>query len=77
MSKIVFDPKILGGKPIIKGTRISVEFILELLSSGMNIDEILKEYPHLKKNDVLEAISYAAITIKNEDIVFLNKPIKG
>jgi len=58
MGKIVFDPKILGGKPIIKGTRISVEFILELLSSGMNIDEILKEYPHLKKNDVLEAVSY-------------------
>ncbi len=77
MSKIVFDPKILGGKPIIKGTRISVEFILELLSSGMGIDEILEEYPHLKKEDVLEAISYAAQTIKHEDILFLNKAVKG
>lgn len=76
MSKIVFDPKILGGKPIIKGTRISVELILELLSSGMDIEYILREYPHLKKDDVLEAISYAAKTLKHDDIIPL-KPLKS
>ena len=69
MSKIVFNPKILGGKPIIKGTRISVDFVLELLSSGMSIDEIIKEYTHLKREDILDALDYAAKTIKREEII--------
>lgn len=56
--RIIIDEKILAGKPIIKGTRISVEFILELLSSGMSVQEILKEYPHLKREDVLAASAY-------------------
>ena len=55
--RIILDKDILNGKPIIKGTRISVEFILELLSSGMRTEEILKEYPHLKKEDILAAIN--------------------
>jgi uncharacterized protein (DUF433 family) len=55
MSRITFNPKILGGKPIIKGTRIYVDFILELLSSGMNFEDILNEYKHLKKDDILDA----------------------
>ena len=53
----ILDKEILNGKPIIKGTRISVEFILELLSSGMRTEDILKEYPHLKKEDILAAIN--------------------
>ena len=69
MSRIIFNPNILGGKPIIKGTRISVDFILELLSSGMSVDEILKEYKHLKREDILEALDYAAKSIKREDII--------
>lgn len=69
-NRITFDPKILSGKAIIKGTRISVEFILELLSSGMSADEIIKEYPHLKRDDILAAIDYAAKTIKQEEITF-------
>jgi len=76
MSRIVFDPEILGGKPIIKGTRISVELILELLSSGMSAEEIITEYPHLTKDDVKEAVAYAAKTLKNEDIIFAGKQIK-
>lgn len=54
--RIILDKEILNGKPIIKGTRISVEFILELLSSGMKIEDIVKEYPHLKKEDILAAM---------------------
>ncbi len=69
MSRIAFNPSILGGKPIIKGTRISVDFILELLSSGMSIDKILKEYKHLKRGDILDALDYAAKSIKREDII--------
>ena len=70
MERIIYNPKIFGGKPIIKGTRISVEFVLELLASGMTATEIVKEYPQLKKEDILAAINYAAITIKREELVF-------
>ncbi|MBI2056831.1 DUF433 domain-containing protein [Candidatus Pacearchaeota archaeon] len=68
MSKIILNPEILAGKPIIEGTRISVEFIVELLSSGMTINEILKEYPHLKKEDILEALKYAVAILRNEEV---------
>lgn len=69
MSRITFNSNVLGGKPIIKGTRISVDFILELLSSGMSIGEILKEYKHLNKQDILDALDYASKAIKREDII--------
>ncbi len=68
---IIQDPEILGGKPIIAGTRMSVESILELLSSGMEIKEILKEYPFLKKEQVKAAIDFATkIVAKEESFVF-------
>lgn len=57
--KIVSNPKILGGKLVIAGTRISVELIMNLLSSGMSVEAILKEYSELKKAEVLAAIDYA------------------
>lgn len=66
--RIIIDPKVLSGKPIIKGTRISVEFILELLSSGMSVEQILKEYPHLKKEDVLAALTYATRSLQHEEV---------
>lgn len=69
MSRITFNPNILGGKPVIKGTRISVEFILELLSSGMSVGDILKEYKHLKKRDILEALDYASKVVKREEVI--------
>lgn len=67
--RIVFDHDVFGGKPIIKGTRISVELILKLLSSGMTTEEILGDYSHLKKEDVLAAVDYAAQAIRHEKIV--------
>lgn len=68
---ITQDPNILGGKPIIAGTRMSVESILELLSSGMEIKDILKEYPFLEKEQIQAAINYAAkIVSKEESYIF-------
>lgn len=67
--RITFNQKILGGKPIIKGTRISVDFILELLASGMNEGEILEEYPRLTRDDIRAALDYAARTVKREEVV--------
>ena len=68
---IIQDPKILGGKPIIAGTRMSVESILELLASNMTVDDIVKEYPFLKKDQIQAAIQYAAkIVGKEESYIF-------
>ena len=69
-NRITFNPKIFGGKPIIKGTRISVEFVLELLASGMTPEGIVKEYPQLIKNDILAVLDYAAKIVKREELVF-------
>lgn len=63
---IVSDPEVLGGKPCIRGTRISVEFVLELLAGGASRDEILRTYPHLPAEGLAAAIQYAARAIKNE-----------
>lgn len=57
---IIQNPKILGGKPIIAGTRMSVEVILEFLAGGMEIKEMLKEYPFLTREQIQAAIQYAA-----------------
>ena len=64
--RIVSNPAVLGGKPIIKGTRISVEMILELIASGASRDDILQVYSHLSAEDVQQAIGYAAMAVKNE-----------
>lgn len=63
---IEINPEINGGKPVIKGTRITVEFILELLANGWSYEEILENYPQLKKEDILEAIAYATSVLKEE-----------
>jgi len=57
-TQIVSNPKILGGKPVIAGIRISVELILDRVASGMDIKEILGDYPHLTAQNIQAAISY-------------------
>ena len=60
LKRIAVDPRVLGGKPIVRGTRISVEFVLELLASGATEEEILLDYPHLKPADIRACLEYAA-----------------
>ncbi|MDO8139935.1 MAG: DUF433 domain-containing protein [Candidatus Brocadiales bacterium] len=74
MKRITANKEKFGGKPIIKGTRISVEFILELLASGVTEDEILRDYPHLTREDIHACLEYAAHALKNE--VFLELETK-
>ena len=71
IERITANPQILGGKPIIRGTRISVEFILELLASDVSENEILEDYPHLTKDDIQACLKYAARSCKNEIYVEL------
>jgi len=68
LKSILRNPKILCGKPVIKGTRIPVYLILEMLASGMSIGEILEEYPELTEEDVREAIKYASRILSKEEI---------
>jgi uncharacterized protein (DUF433 family) len=66
MDRIAVNPRILGGKPVIEGTRISVEFILELLASDVSEEEILQDYPHITREDIRACLRYAARFYKNE-----------
>ena len=67
--RITTDSKIMLGKPIIKGTRITVELILRKLSQGMTIEELLEGYPHLTRDDILAALSYTADVISKEEVI--------
>ncbi len=60
LDRITIDPAIAHGKPVIRGLRFPVEMLLELLSSGMTIDEILADYSDLEREDVLAALDFAA-----------------
>ena len=68
LKRIVIDPKILVGKPIIKGTRIPIAFIVRLVGLGMSFEEILADYPDLTKEDILAAFLYTAAVLRNDDI---------
>jgi uncharacterized protein (DUF433 family) len=67
--RIEVNPRVMVGKPVIRGTRIPVELILRRLGEGESIDEFLEGYPHLVREDILAAISYAADVIALEDIL--------
>ena len=71
MDRIVIDPEVLAGKPVIKGTRIPVYLIIELLGNGVTEKEVLWEYPTLKKEDIKAALLYASKCIENEETVTL------
>ncbi len=58
--RVVCDPGILGGKPVIAGTRVSVEIILEQLSLGATVNDVIEDYPFLTREDVLAALAYAS-----------------
>ncbi|HXM41223.1 MAG TPA: DUF433 domain-containing protein [Bryobacteraceae bacterium] len=58
--RIVVDPEVLAGKPVVRGTRLAVELILDLLAAGQSDDELLTNYPGLTREDILACLSYAS-----------------
>jgi uncharacterized protein (DUF433 family) len=66
--RIVVDPQILVGKPVIRGTRLAVEFIVDLLAQGWSEDEILENYPGLTPDDVHACLKYASAVMKSEKV---------
>ena len=72
--RIEINPKVMLGKPVIRGTRITVELILRKLSEGASEKDLLKAYPKLMHEDIHAAIRYAADTISHEETVILSSP---
>ena len=68
--RIQMKPEVMFGKPVIRGTRITVEQILRKLAGGMSVEEILKDHPHLKTGDVAAAQEFAADYLAGEEIAF-------
>jgi len=66
--RIVIDPKVLVGKPVIKGTRIAVEFVIDLLGRGWTVEQVLKEYDHLTAEDVQACLAYAGEVLRSERV---------
>jgi len=60
LTRITIDPQVMGGKPCIRGMRVTVGTIVGLIACGKSIEDILREYPYLEREDVREALSYAA-----------------
>lgn len=66
--RIVLDPQVMVGKPIIRGTRIPVELIVRMVGQGISSEEILLDYPRLNMEDIQAALLYAASVVAGEDI---------
>jgi uncharacterized protein (DUF433 family) len=66
--RIEINPNVLVGKPIIKGTRISVEFVVDLLGRGWTTDQILREYDHVTATDIQACLAYASEMLKSERV---------
>jgi uncharacterized protein (DUF433 family) len=68
LTRITFNPEVMGGKPCIRGMRVTVGAIVGLVASGKTVDEVLADYPYLEREDILEALSYAAWRAEEREV---------
>lgn len=68
LTRITFDPQVMGGKPCIRGLRVTAGTLVGLIGSGRTIDEVLAAYPYLERADVLEALTYAAWRAEEREV---------
>jgi uncharacterized protein (DUF433 family) len=66
--RIICDPAVLVGKPVVKGTRLSVEFIIDLLAQGWSQKDVLENYPGLTGDDILACLAYARDTVSSQRV---------
>jgi len=69
LDRIGIDPQVMLGKPVIRGTRITVEILLEKIAAGCSMAEILADYPRLTRDDVLAAVAYAREALSTDEII--------
>jgi uncharacterized protein (DUF433 family) len=67
-NRIAIDPKILVGKPVIRGTRISVQFVVDLLAAGWSHEQVLESYPHISEPDIRACLAYAGELLREEQV---------
>ena len=72
--RITIDPNILVGKPVVKGTRLAVEFIIDLLAQGWTEKDILRNYPSLNQEDIQACLRYASSVLKSEKVYVFAVP---
>jgi uncharacterized protein (DUF433 family) len=68
LQRVAMDPRVMAGKPVIRGTRVPVDLLVRMLSQGVAEQEILNEYPGLEQTDIRAALAYAASVVANEDV---------
>jgi len=73
LTRITIDPEVMGGKPCIRGMRVTVGTIVGLIATGKTVENILAEYPYLEHEDVMEALSYAAWRAEEREISMVNR----
>jgi uncharacterized protein (DUF433 family) len=67
--RITYDPAVMGGKPCIRGMRVTVGMVIEQIAAGVSFDEILAAYPYLEREDILQALKYAAWRVQDRELV--------
>ena len=72
-NRIATNPEVLAGKPIIAGTRISVELILDCMASGWDIEKVVEAYPHITPEDVLAVLAFAADVLRRKPFVTISE----
>jgi uncharacterized protein (DUF433 family) len=72
--RITIDPTVLAGKPVIRGTRMAVEFVIDLLGRGWSVERVLREYDHLTGADVQACLAYAGDVLKSERVYLTPNP---
>lgn len=68
LGRITFNPEVMGGKPCIRGMRVTVGTIVGLIAAGKTIEDVLEAYPYLEREDVLEALAYAAWRAEEKEL---------
>jgi uncharacterized protein (DUF433 family) len=69
LDRVTSDPEVCHGQPTVRGLRYTVESLLELLSAGMTVDEVLEDYPDLERDDLLAALEFAAVTVGRQRVI--------
>jgi len=72
LTRVTVDPQVMGGKPCIRGMRVTVGTIVGLIACGKTVQDVLTEYPYLEREDVLEALSYAAWRSEEKELVMVS-----
>jgi len=68
LTRITFNPEVMGGKPCIRGMRVTVGTIVGLIASGLTVDQVLADYPYLEREDILEELAYAAWRAEEREV---------